>query len=281
MDVLRLHLNDLAHCEFLSHDEEKRLFALIVAARKATRLLRAHHALPTTRWLIPNWVCLSAVEWTAQQVATIQAATGPKHRIAESCMRMAFRVGYDRAFKRRKEPDDFVAWAHVGLLDAIEMFRPELGFRFSTYAYWHMQKRILGDAYECDRMIRIPRCRLTTKYRKEHPVDDARLFKYPRSLSSCVGRRRTRTLASIVPDHNTASVCDSVDNADEFEVVAKVISQTIDSRHREILFRMANGDTLKQIGADLSISKERVRQMEKWAIRRIRSYLAARSCATL
>ena len=204
---------------------------------------------------------------------------------------------------------DLIQEGNLGLMKAAEKFEPERGFKFSTYATWWIRQAITRAIADQARTIRIPvhmvetinRMRQATNqlvYQNGHeptPEELAkamdmsvervreiqRMAQEPASLESPVGEEEDSSLGDFVADENAEAPGKAADRA----MVAQQINQALKSltpREEKVIrlrFGLDDGRprTLEEVGRDFGVTRERVRQIEAKAIRKLHS----RKCLAL
>ena len=196
---------------------------------------------------------------------------------------------------------DLIEEGNLGLLRAVEGFDPNMNTRFSTYASYWIKQSIKRALVNSAKTIRIPAymVELLSKWRRASaklteelnrtptPEDIARELGIPKKKLRIVKKAITLynatpqaeqedsglTLGDIVPDERTRGPEDELINADNLVHVSRLLDE-MEPREATIL-RMRFGlddrepQTLKEIGEALGLTRERVRQIESEALRRL------------
>lgn len=204
--------------------------------------------------------------------------------------------------------DDLISEGNVGLIQAADRFDDTKGVKFITYAIWWIRKAMLMALSRQVNVVTVPEyhSRMARHMRLAEGALQHKLGRKPLrqevveqlgqgtgakstsqdyshrevSLSAPVSKEGTRTLADLLTAPATPSIEDLIQH--EAEVLVNEALHQLDERERRVIlwrFGLAGGTglTLLETGKQLGVSRERVRQIEELAMRRLRRILTRRS----
>ncbi len=197
---------------------------------------------------------------------------------------------------------DLIQEGNIGLMKAVDKFEYRRGFKFSTYATWWIRQAITRAIADQARTIRIPvhmietinklvrTCRSLVQElgrepipeeiaeRMDLPVEKVRkvlkIAKEPISLETPVGEEEDSHLGDFIEDKKVINPSEAIVNLNLAEQTRRVL-QTLTSREEKVLrMRFGIGEesdhTLEEVGQDFNVTRERIRQIEAKALRKLR-----------
>ncbi len=201
---------------------------------------------------------------------------------------------------------DLIEEGNLGLMKAVDKYDHNKGFRFSTYAAWWIKQGITRSISEQGKMIRVPVYMndLITKWKKRKerlsqklkriPSDEeiAKRLKLPKdkieqinfwmstttsSLEAPVGEESDASVSDLIEDETAVSPDARIEHLLDKERIVNLLSMMTD-REKEVLdmrFGLADSKphTLAEVAKKLKVSRERVRQIEEAALKKLRKFV--------
>ena len=285
-DPVKIYLKEIGRVPLLTADEE------IVLAKKMKEGSLAKKRLSTEEL---------TDEETKELNAAVKEGAAAKKRLSEANLRLVVSIA-KRYVGRGMQFLDLIQEGNLGLIKAVEKFDYEKGFKFSTYATWWIRQAITRAIADQARTIRIPvhMVETITKVKKTSsqllhknghdptpeeiaaelnlPVERIReimrIAQDPVSLETPIGEEEDSHLGDFIPDEDAPAPADAASLILLKEKLGEVLS-TLTEREEKVLrlrFGLEDGRqrTLEEVGKEFDVTRERIRQIEAKALRKLR-----------
>ena len=239
-----------------------------------------------------------------EQVLAMRIADGDqqaKQRLAEANLRLVVSIA-KRYVGRGMQFLDLIQEGNLGLIKAVDKFDYTKGFKFSTYATWWIRQAITRAIADQARTIRIPvhMVEIINKVKKTNsqllhkngrdptaeeiadelqmPVEKVReilrVAQEPVSLETPIGEEEDSHLGDFIPDDDALAPADAASMLLLKEQLGEVL-KTLTAREEKVLslrFGLEDGHprTLEEVGKEFNVTRERIRQIEAKALRKLR-----------
>ena len=290
-DPVRMYLKEIGKVNLLSSDEEIELAQAMGAGNEAKEQLSE---LQEAGEEIPEDVL-------AELNKAIKKGERAKQRLAEANLRLVVSIA-KRYVGRGMQFLDLIQEGNLGLIKAVEKFDYTKGYKFSTYATWWIRQAITRAIADQARTIRIPVhmvetinkvIRVSRQLLQElghdpspeeiaeemsMPVERVReilkIAQEPVSLETPIGEEEDSHLGDFIPDEDASEPAEAASFTLLKEQLVEVLS-TLTPREEKVLklrFGIEDGRTrtLEEVGKEFNVTRERIRQIEAKALRKLR-----------
>ncbi len=291
-DPVRMYLKEIGRVELLTTEEEYELATLIERANRAKAEL--------------EYKRVEGIEITAEEMAEyedlIKRGEFSAQKLVEANLRLVVSIA-KRYVSRGLQFLDLIQEGNMGLIKAVGKFDYTKGYKFSTYATWWIRQAITRAIADQARTIRIPvhmvetinkmvrtQRTLTQKLKREPTQEEVaeemgitvdrvqaiqKTAQEPISLESPVGEEEDSSLGDFIPDTEILTPYEYTSK----EMLKRELDaalETLTDREEKVLrmrFGLLDGKsrTLEEVGKEFNVTRERIRQIEAKAIRKLRT----------
>ena len=291
-DPIRMYLREIGQIELLTVSQEMELSRKVqdgLAAEEQLKAIKKGKKKDATE------------EEIAKYEAAVEIGMQARDRFIEANLRLVVSIA-KKYLGRGMQLQDLIQEGNMGLMKAVNKFDYTKGFKFSTYATWWIKQAITRAIADQARTIRVPvhmvetinklarmQRKLTQELRRDPTPEELadalhltvekvqqiqKIAQEPVSLETPVGEEDDSTLGDFVHDNELLNPLDYTINEKYKEDIDNVL-KTLTPREEKVLrLRVGLVDgkqhTLEEVGKEFNVTRERIRQIEAKAIRRLR-----------
>ena len=297
-DPVRMYLKEIGKVPLLSADEEMELAKAMEAGNKIKVEIADLERRLAKKETKTNRARLEKLQTKMDIVEKGEAA---KSKLCEANLRLVVSIA-KRYVGRGMLFLDLIQEGNLGLIKAVDKFDWRKGFKFSTYATWWIRQAITRSIADQARTIRIPvhmvetinkQIRVTRQLVQEYgrdpspeeiaaemdiPVEKVReiskIAQEPVSLETPIGEEEDSHLGDFIPDEDVPSPAEAAAFSMLKEQLMEVLSTLTDREQQVLRLRFGLDDgrarTLEEVGQQFNVTRERIRQIEAKALRKLR-----------
>ncbi len=291
-DPVRMYLKEIGQIPLLTHEQEQKYAIQVSNGRYAREQLEAYEA--------------NAIELSDEDLEelrnTLEIAQWAKNKLVEANYRLVVSIA-KRYVGRGLLFLDLIQEGNMGLMRAVDKFDYEKGFKFSTYATWWIRQAITRAVADQARTIRIPvhmvetinkmiriQRQLIQDLGREPTIEEIaekmgitpekvqniqRIAKEPISLEAHVGEEEDSSLGDFISDPNALTPHEFMLQEMVKQTLDEVLETLTDREEKVLRLRYGLFDgknhTLEEVGREFGVTRERIRQIEAKALRKLRS----------
>ena len=285
-DSVKIYLKQIGQVALLSGDEETKLAVQMRDAQEAKEALQNEDLTPEVR---------------ASYEAVVKQGNKARKRLIEANLRLVVSIA-KKYVNKGMQFLDLIQEGNMGLMKAVEKFDYTKGFKFSTYATWWIKQSITRAIADQARTIRIPvhmvetinkagrvsRQLLQELGREPTPEEIAekmgvpvekineiqKISQDPVSLEKPIGEEEDSKMIDFIEDNDTPSPS-ALSEATMLNDKLNEVLATLTPRENEVIRRRYGLDdgkpkTLEEVGREFNVTRERIRQIEAKALRKLR-----------
>ncbi len=291
-DPVRMYLKEIGQIPLLNQENEKKYAVLVSNGRYAKEQLDE----------INNGLLELPENDVEELKVALERAMAAKNKLVEANYRLVVSIA-KRYVGRGLLFLDLIQEGNMGLMRAVDKFDHEKGFKFSTYATWWIRQAITRAVADQARTIRIPvhmvetinkmiriQRQLIQDLGREPSLDEIaqkmgittekvqniqRIAKEPISLEAHVGEEEDSSLGDFISDPNALTPHEFMLQEMVKQTLDEVLETLTDREEKVLRLRYGLFDgknhTLEEVGREFGVTRERIRQIEAKALRKLRS----------